>query len=88
MSSIRSRKQRKQKEKGEISKRTYAYRLNGTSGTKDTPIRPIVKSPGVLVEKLASLTTSSITWKIIQQVNLEPFMQQGEKLLNNWRILT
>ena len=33
-------------------------------------------------------SVGSTTWRIIQQVNLEPLLHQGERLLDAWRSIT
>ena len=43
---------------------------------------------GCVIEQLSLLATSSTTWKIIQKINLEPLLHQGERLLDAWRSIT
>ena len=56
--------------------------------TRNPVIQPILGSPGVIIEQLIPLATSSTTWKIIQQINLEPLLRQGERLLDAWRTVS
>ena len=55
--------------------------------TKDVFVQPILGSPGIIIEEREMLATTSMTWKIIQQVNLEPLLSEGEKLMEIWRSL-
>ena len=60
----------------------------GAGKTRNPFIQPILGSTGVIIEQLIPLATSSTTWKIIQQINLEPILRQGERLLDAWRTVT
>ena len=81
----------KQKEMGNKSKRTQKC-VRRTVATKETTkddfVRPILGSPGIIIEERELLATTSMTWKIIQQVNLEPLLSEGDKLMEVWRSLT
>lgn len=50
-------------------------------------IKTIEHNPGLLVEKLNPLATSSTTWKMIQRINLESFFSRWNHLLGSWSIL-
>ena len=50
-------------------------------------IQPIIGNPGLIAEKLDPLVTSSATWKILQKINLEPFLRRGNILLEARRNL-
>ena len=56
--------------------------------SKDDFVRPIFGSPGIIIEERELLAATSMTWKIIQEVNLEPLLSEGEKLMEVWRSLT
>ena len=66
----------------------FNYRVRCSQNNTMATIQQIEENPGILVEQLSPLVISSTTWRIIQQINLEPLTQQGEKLLDNWRALT
>ena len=77
---------------GNKSKRTQKKCVRRTMVTKatlkDDFVRPILRSPGIIIQERELLATTSMTWKIIQQVNLEPLLSEGEKLMEVWRSLT
>lgn len=48
----------------------------------------IDNNPGLLIEKLNAVRTSSATWTIIQKINLQPYFYRGYRLLDIWRIIS
>ena len=55
--------------------------------TRNDVVQPILRSSGIIIEEREMSAITSITLKIIQQVNLEPLLSEGEKLMEVWRSL-
>ena len=51
--------------------------------SQDIKIIPLANNPGLIVEEIASMTTSSTYYKIIHEIDLLPFIQRGFMLEEN-----
>jgi len=44
-------------------------------------IKPIHRNPGLILEEISPLATTTITWKIVEKIDLEPFFTHSGTLL-------
>ena len=51
----------------------------------DGVITAIKKKPGIILEKMARLATSTTTWVLIQRVDLMPYFQRLDRIENSLR---
>ena len=51
----------------------------------DGVITAIKNNPGIILEKMARLATSTTTWVLIQRVDLMPYFQRLDRIENSLR---